>query len=227
MEFPRTQHGVIYCDPPWAYEMYGKDGYEKSPQAHYDCMTDAQLRELRDDVLFATAHNAVCFMWAVWPKISFALELMRNWGFEYKTGGAWHKRSRRFEHGMEDPKTAIGTGYILRSACEPFLIGTVGKPRIKNHATRNIIEDNVIEEAVREHSRKPDCTANIITALFDGPYLEMFARAPRDGWTIWGNQTDRFAEEPAPVIQAAGLGSVAWAEGIDDEDTPPKRGAIL
>lgn len=187
--FPQGQFGLIYADPPWAYEMYSEKGHDKSPYAHYDCMQHEDLLAMRDDVLFATAPDSVCFMWAVWPKIQEALELMEAWGFEYKTGGAWHKRSSTWTPNCEEPKTAFGTGYILRSACEPFLIGTVGNPTTKNKSTRNLIE-----EAVREHSRKPDCTYEMIENLFDGAYLELFARNQREGWQAWGNQTDKFEE---------------------------------
>lgn len=109
-----------------------------------------------------------------------ALELMDAWGFKYKSGGAWHKKTT-------NGKTAFGTGYIFRSAAELFLVGTHGKPAIKNRSTRNLIE-----EATREHSRKPDSTYGIIENLFEGPYLELFARSKRSGWESWGNQTDKF-----------------------------------
>lgn len=183
--FPPGQFGVIYADPPWAYTMRSDKGYEKSPQAHYECMDHEALCALRDSVLFAAAPDCVLFMWAVFPMLPQAIDLMRHWGFTYKTGGAWHKKT-------VNGKTAFGTGYILRSACEPFIIGTIGQPRALNKSTRNIID-----APVREHSRKPDCTAATIEALFPGPYLEMFGRAPRKGWSVWGNQTEKFAEGEA------------------------------
>ena len=187
MNFPSGQYGVIYADPPWSYKMYSDKGHEKSPHSHYDCMTMRELYLLRDDVLFTSAPHSVLFMWAVWPMLDKAMELMRYWGFKYKTGGAWHKRSKSWTPENEDPKSAFGTGYILRSASEPFLIGTIGNPKIKNNSTRNIIE-----AAVREHSRKPDETITLIENLFDGPYLELFSRQKRSGWDSWGNETDKF-----------------------------------
>lgn len=178
--FPQGQFGVIYADPPWQYEMYSDKGYEKSPDTHYGCMDDAQLKALRDLVLFASAPNCVLFMWAVWPMLPQAINLVETWGFRYKTGGAWHKKT-------VNGKTAFGTGYVLRSACEPFLIGTLGEPNIKNHSTRNLIE-----AVTREHSRKPDETIGITEQLFDGPYLEMFSRQKRHGWESWGNEAEKF-----------------------------------
>jgi N6-adenosine-specific RNA methylase IME4 len=98
------------------------------------------LVALRDQLLFATSLNAVCFMWAVWPKLDEAFKLMEAWGFKYKTGGAWHKRSRSWTPETEEPKSAFGTGYVFRSATEPFRIGTVGNPDILNRSSRNLID---------------------------------------------------------------------------------------
>lgn len=187
--FPRGQFGLIYADPPWHYEMYSDKGYEKSPDAHYSCMTFDALAAMRDDVTFATAPDAVLFMWCVWPKIHEALELMRIWGYQYKTGGAWHKMSKSYQEGQANAKSAFGTGYILRSACEPFIIGTHGNPNIKNRSTRNIIQ-----AAVREHSQKPQCTYDILENLFDGAYLELFARNSRPNWISWGNEVNKYDE---------------------------------
>lgn len=194
MNFPTGQFNVIYADPPWSYKMWGDDGYEKSPDKHYDCMNMDDLKGLRDTILFAAAPDCVLFMWAVFPMLPEAIELMREWGFKYKTGGAWHKRSKTWTPECEEPKTAFGTGYIFRSACEPYLVGTIGNPKIKNKSTRNIIDAYMIEDAVREHSRKPDGTIELIEDLFEGDYLELFGRTQRPGWTVWGNQTDKFSE---------------------------------
>jgi lambda family phage portal protein len=198
------QYGVIYCDPPWSYEMYSDKGYEKSPDAHYDCMSMTELKALRDPIIFATAPNAVCIMWACFAMLPQALDLMEAWGFQYKTGGPWVKRA-----GNGNP--AMGTGYVLRSAAELFLIGTHGAPLIKNRSTRNLlltgewptrpsdIDAIIVDTLRREHSRKPDEMGPLIENLFDGPYLELFARTQRPGWDIWGNETGKFIE-PAPEV---------------------------
>lgn len=188
--FPPGQFGLIYADCPWSYEMYSEKGYEKSPDAHYDTMTLAQLKALRDDVMFATAEDAVCVMWAVFPMLPAAIDLMAHWGFTYCTGGPWAKLTRT-------GKQAFGTGYVLRGAAECFLIGKRGAPRIKNRATRNMlyggdVPDNLLDIGVtvntlrREHSRKPDEMYGLLENLFDGRYLELFAVDPRPGWASWG-----------------------------------------
>lgn len=187
IDFPHGQFGLIMADPPWSYTMRSEKGYEKSPHKHYDCMTRDELFALRDQVIFATAEDCVLFMWGVWPMVPDALELIKEWGFTYKTGGAWHKRTSTFVPGQSNPKSAFGTGYIFRSASEPFFIATRGEPKALNRSTRNIIE-----AATREHSQKPDMVYPMLENLFSGPYLEMFARTSKPGWSVWGNETDKF-----------------------------------
>lgn len=199
---PKGQFGVIYVDPPWAYEMYSEKGYEKSPDVHYDCMPLSELKALRDEILFAGGPNCVCIMWTTFALLPQAFDLLEAWGFQYKTGGPWIKRSM-------NGSPAFGTGYVLRSSAELFLIGTVGTPRIKNHSTRNLLltgdwpssieqlDAIIVDSLRREHSRKPDEMIPLIEALFEGPYLELFARTERPGWTVWGNQTDKFSTEAA------------------------------
>lgn len=192
---PGGRFGVIYCDPPWAYETYSAKGLKKSPQAHYDCMTLDELKQMRDAVLFATAPDAACVMWSTFAMLPQAMDLMRAWGFTYKTGGAWVKRSA-------NGNPSFGTGYVLRSASELFLVGTVGAPAINNRATRNVlltgewpakaedIDAVIVDTLRREHSRKPDEMVPVIENLFSGPYLELFAelhgQTPRKGWAYWG-----------------------------------------
>lgn len=188
--FPKGQHGLIYADPAWAYEMYSEKGEAKSPYAHYDCMTMPELKALRDDILFANLPDSVLVMWAVFPMLPQALELMAHYGFTFCTGGPWVKLT-------STGKRAFGTGYVLRGAAECFLIGTRGSPRIKNRATRNLLYSGDIPADLRdigvtvntqrrEHSQKPDEMYTLLENLFDGPYLELFANETRAGWSSWG-----------------------------------------
>jgi N6-adenosine-specific RNA methylase IME4 len=201
VQFPPGQHGVLYFDPPWYFENYSPAGEEKNPVAHYGCMTMADLKAMRDQVVFATAPNAVCVMWATFPMLPEAIDLMNCWGFDFCTGGAWNKLSN-------SGGQAFGTGYVLRSAAELFLIGSHGQPKIKNHSTRNSLFTGAIPTDLRdlgvclstlrrEHSRKPDEMYPLIEALFEGPYLEVFARNQRPGWTSLGNEVEKFPEVAA------------------------------
>lgn len=200
--FPPGQFGVIYADPPWKYEMYSEKGTEKCPP--YKCMSYDEMAAMRDDVLFASAPNSVLFMWTTWaadPRtgtnhLQQALDLMAAWGFARVSGGSWHKTTRT-------GNPAMGMGYYFRSASEPFIIGVSGKPKVKNHGTRNAlftgdVPENLndlgicISSLAREHSRKPDEMATLLQNLFDGPYLELFAETTRPGWSSWGKPTGRF-----------------------------------
>jgi N6-adenosine-specific RNA methylase IME4 len=89
-------------------------------------------------------------------------------------------------------EVSMGLSYWTRANSEVCLLATRGKPkRISGGVRQGIIEPK------REHSRKPDCVPSRIERLVAGPYLELFARTQRPGWTVWGNQTDKFASEAA------------------------------
>lgn len=201
--------GVLYVDPPWLFSLHSEKGEEKSPQAKYDCMPTDQIIRLKEELglEWCMAPNSVCIMWATFPMLPDALRVMEAWGFKYKTGGTWLKLTA---HG----KNAFGTGYIYRSAAEPWILGTRGEPRSRVKDQRNVIvPDMAIDPAnvinpdaveypflagsmladyAREHSRKPDAMIEIIERQFKGPYLEVFARQKREGWDSWGNQVDHF-----------------------------------
>lgn len=197
MNFPAGQYGLIYADAAWDFETHSEAGQKKSQHAHYDCMTLDELKAMRDDVVFATAPDSVLVMWACFPSLHWAMDLMKTWGFDYVTGGSWNKITR---HG----KQGFGTGYILRSSSELFLIGKHGSPKAKNKRTRNALFSgdvppslhdilNIsVNAGLREHSRKPDQMIDMLEKLFDGPYLELFCRHKRPGWEAWGNQTEKF-----------------------------------
>lgn len=172
-------YGVILADPPWEFATRSLEGQGKSPQAHYQCMDLEAIKAL--PVSHLARSDAALVMWATAPMMPQAIETVAAWGFVLKTVGAWAKQSRT------GAKWAFGTGYLLRNAAEFYLLGTIGRPAIHSRSIRNLIV-----APVREHSRKPDQMAGDIEALFGGPYVELFARAPRPGWDVWGNETDKF-----------------------------------
>lgn len=190
---------MIMADPPWSVELFSEKGEAKAPQAHYRCMPVEQIATV--PVPAIAAADAMLWLWAINPMVPQALEVMAAWGFEFKTMGVWVKRTK---HGRD----AFGTGYILRSASEPFLIGTRGKPKT-TRATRSTVasyDDGchagpegwpassfTIEARVREHSRKPDEAFAAAEALMpDVRRVELFSRQSRPGWSAWGNETGLF-----------------------------------
>lgn len=190
MDWPERPHGgfrAILCDPPWRFELHSDLGDAKSPQAQYPCMSVEDLARLPVPML--SAQNSAIFMWATFPMLPQALDLMRAWGFAYKTGGAWAKQSGTGR------KWAFGTGYIFRSAAEILLVGTRGEPKWHSASERNLWV-----APIREHSRKPEGIHEMVERLTPGPRVELFARQARPGWTVWGDEVGKFDPEPFDVI---------------------------
>lgn len=175
---------LIMADPPWSFDNFSAKGEKKNPKAHYACMRLADIKAMPVSIL--AARDCLLFLWATNPMLPQAIETMAAWGFEYKTAGHWAKMTK---HG----KIAFGTGYILRSAGEPFLIGTRGKPK----TTRSV--RSLIMAATREHSRKPEEAFRAAEALMpEARRIELFSRQARPGWAAWGDQIDRFPAGESP-----------------------------
>lgn len=171
------RYGAILADPAWSFKTYSQKGEGRSAQRHYDCMSLADMKQLE----IPAAEDSVLFMWVTDPMLERGFELMRAWGFEYKTVAfTWTKRNR-------DGSPFVGMGYYTRSNPEMCLLGTRGRPKRKDMGVRQWID-----AMRREHSRKPDEIYERIERLVDGPYLEMFARQRRPGWSQWGNEADKF-----------------------------------
>lgn len=188
------KYGAILCDNPWQYQMYSDEGYAKSPEAHYPTMSEVELRAL--PVRDLAGPDCLIFMWSTWPHLRQAMSLMGAWGFSYITGGAWIKRTKNL-------KVAFGTGYVLRSACEPFLVGKLGAPSVKSRSERNVISAPIDPESIgdtiealrREHSRKPPQMREMIDRLLPHAYkCELFARESWGDNDVWGNEIGKFEE---------------------------------
>ena len=119
------------------------------------------------------AEDAVLFLWATVPMLEPALQVMAVWGFEYKSHFVW-------------VKDRIGTGYWNRNKHELLLVGTRGNIPAPAPGEQYA---SVIEACVGEHSAKPAAFAEMIEDMFPNlPAIEMFARGPRHGWDVWGNE---------------------------------------
>lgn len=177
-DIPLFRYELIMADPPWLFENWSEGGNEKNAKAYYDCMTLNDIKALRIGDL--AAPDCLLWLWATNPMLPEAIEIMRAWGFKFKTAGHWVKRTRT-------GKLAFGTGYVLRSAGEPFLIGTIGNPQTARDVR------SVVEGEAREHSRKPEAAFAAAERLC-GPVrrLELFSRQPRPGWDTFGNEAEKF-----------------------------------
>ncbi len=105
-----------------------------------------------------------------------AIEVVKAWGFVLKTEIVWLKRTR---HG----KRHFGMGRIIRAEHETCLVATRGKPKPKVLSVRS-----TFEAPTGLHSEKPEAFFDLVEGLFDGPYLELFARRQRDGWRCTGDE---------------------------------------
>lgn len=187
------KYGAILADPPWAYAMYSEAGLARSPEAHYATMPEPDIAGL--PVAHLAGPDCLLFLWSTWPHLPQALRVMQAWGFRYVTGGSWTKRTAM-------SRAAFGTGYVLRSATEPFLVGALGRPQIRSRSMRNLIEaperiPDGIEAIRREHSRKPVEMRELIETLLPQVFAcELFAREPWSGHDIWGNEPARFEADP-------------------------------
>ncbi|WP_291975280.1 MULTISPECIES: MT-A70 family methyltransferase [unclassified Chelatococcus] len=187
INLPLFAFDLVMADPPWPWEAYSSKGLEKSPEAQYATMSFSEIEALRLGDLLAP--GGVMFLWCTWPLIGRQEALMRAWGIEPKTGGVWAKRTA-------SGKLRWGTGYVLRSVCEPFLIGTLPRSGARGASLANLfetIENAVVDGLAREHSRKPDEAYALLEALTPGARrADIFARQRRPGWDGWGNELDKF-----------------------------------
>lgn len=172
------KYGVIYADPPWSFDTWSGEGKDRAAENHYPTMKQADIEAL--PVANLAADDCVLFMWAVMPQLPEALAVIKAWGFEFKTCAfVWVKQTK------DEERFATGMGYWTRANAEICLLATRGKPQ-RLHADVH----QVVASPRMEHSKKPDEIAKRIERLVSGPYIEMFARAPREGWDVWGNQAE-------------------------------------
>jgi N6-adenosine-specific RNA methylase IME4 len=192
-------YSVILADPPWTFQAWCSGGWFNAPDGTRDYRPPSpkasRYNTLRDDdiaalpVMRLAAEDCVLFLWGCWPMLPQALRVISAWGFTYKTCGfVWMKANvRQIELFKDDADPDMLLGYWTRANTEFCLIGIRGNPKRLSAAVRQ----GIIEPR-REHSRKPDCVHKRIEQLVAGPYCELFARAPRAGWDVWGNETDKF-----------------------------------
>lgn len=182
----RGKYGAILADPPWAFEAWsGATLPSRVADAHYSTMGIADIAAL--PVSDLAGPDCVLFMWVCWPTLSDALDVLKAWGFEYKTCGfAWFKGGS-LPLFPDDMRAQMGLGYWTRANSEVCLLGVRGKPKRLDAGVHQ-----AILEPRREHSRKPDCVYDRIERLVAGPYCELFARNTRKGWDSWGNQVGKF-----------------------------------
>ena len=183
-----SKFSVIYADPPWTFKTWSDEGKGRSAENHYTCMDMRQIREL--PIAEMAADDCALFLWATDPMLPQALDLIEQWGFNYKTiGFVWAKLNKNAPDTLwTDADFFTGMGYWTRANSELCLLATRGKPQRKSASVRRLVV-----ASRREHSRKPDAVAHRIVELMgDVPRVELFARTTRPGWTVWGDEPEKF-----------------------------------
>jgi N6-adenosine-specific RNA methylase IME4 len=177
----KKKFGTILIDPPWRFlNKTGKVAPEHKRLARYETMSFDEIKAL--PVRQVAAPVCHLYLWTPNALLPEAIAVMQHWGFQYKSNIVWHKVRK---DGGSDGR---GVGFYFRNVTELILFGVMGKNARTLAPGRSQV--NYICSRKREHSRKPDEQYPIIEACSRGPYLELFARGRRMGWTSWGFQAD-------------------------------------
>lgn len=177
----RQSFSTVMADPPWRFtNRTGKVAPEHRRLARYETLSLDDICALPvADYMNDAAH---CYLWVPNALLPEGLAVLRSWGFQYKSNIIWHKIRK---DGQSDGR---GVGFYFRNVTEILLFGVRGKnARTLAPARRQV---NLFGTRKREHSRKPDEQYGIIEQCSPGPFLELFGRGVREGWTVWGNQAD-------------------------------------
>ncbi len=186
------KYKIIYADPAWSYSDKRK-GSLGGAENHYSCMSIEDIKNLK--IADIADENCILFIWVVFPMLQEGLDVIKAWGFEYKTlGFSWIKTNEK------SGTPFFGIGHYTKSNCEVCLIGIKGKPEIKSNSISSCVID-----VLGEHSAKPDIVREKIVELMgDVPRVELFARDNgnknlwgknrMEGWDTWGNEVKKDLE---------------------------------
>lgn len=175
------KYSVIYADPPWKYKNTSPPCLpSKSPDTclfeyYYETMTIDELKKM--PISQISNKDCVLFMWSTTPNIEQALELMKAWGFKYKTMITWEKTNNDC------------MGYWFRVCTEHLIVAIRGN--IKSFRS---MERTCHREPRRKHSQKPEYFYELIERVTSGERIELFARAGRLGWDAFGNEVKNSVE---------------------------------
>ncbi|PSJ64946.1 MT-A70 family methyltransferase [Kumtagia ephedrae] len=190
---------TVLADPPWRFtNRTGKVAPEHHRLSRYGTMTTDDICAL--PIAELTKQPAHLYLWVPNALLPDGLRVMQAWGFEYKSNIVWHKVRK---DGGSDGR---GVGFYFRNVTELLLFGVRGKNARTEAPGRSQV--NYMSSRKREHSRKPDEQYDLIESCSKGPYLELFARGTRPGWTYWGNQAD---EDYKPTWKTYAYNSAAEA----------------
>lgn len=180
---PPLSFDVIMADPPWRFRTWSETNQAKSASRHYDLMTTDQIMSLPVGRL--AQRDCILLLWTTGAMQPQAFDVMRAWGFTYKSQIIWRKTTAA-------GKVRMGTGYWARSMHEPILIGSIGKP------SKFSAFPSIFDGIAREHSRKPEEFYSLVDKHTSGMRrADLFSRQSRAGWDSWGHEMGKFDEVAA------------------------------
>lgn len=184
------KYNVIYADPPWDYKnkttgrTNGSQPEGSGAGRKYETTDLKYLKSL--PVKNVCQENAVCFIWGTVPLLPEALELLKAWGFTYKTKITWEKTG------------LLGMGHWLRIQEEFILVGIIGDVKPFRHQERNIFRHPISQHSAKPHFFR-ELVVKLTNKIFENPQrLEMFARSRSgmfsdyeyEGWDVYGNEVN-------------------------------------
>lgn len=177
------KYQIIYADPPWTYKVWSEKGTGRSASQHYKTMSKQDIQNL--PIKDIADEDCMLFLWATYPCLLEALELLSYWGFEYKTVAfTWIKKNKIAD------SLFWGLGMWTRANAEICILATKGKPHRVSKGVHS-----VVYTSIEKHSKKPDEVRNRILQLCgDLPRIELFARNKASGWDVWGNEVENSIE---------------------------------
>lgn len=179
-----NKFSTVLADPPWQFaNRTGKMAPEHKRLLRYPTLSLQEIKDMPVEAIVEdTAH---LYLWVPNALLPEGLAVMQHWGFSYKTNIIWYKIRK---DGGPDRR---GVGFYFRNVTEVLLFGVRGKNPRTLQPGRS--QENIILSRKREHSRKPDEHYGLIESCSWGPRIELFARGPRDGWAVWGNQAEQYS----------------------------------
>ena len=176
------KYQIIYADPPWSYRDKALAGNRGA-----GCKYEVQEKEWIDNLPVSNIadENCILFLWVTMPKLNECWELIKKWGFEYKTVAfTWVKKNKKASSWF------WGMGRWTRANAELCLLATKGNPKRISAGVHSIIDTHI-----EGHSKKPnEVRKRILQLVGDLPRIELFAREKVEGWDVWGNEVENDIE---------------------------------
>jgi N6-adenosine-specific RNA methylase IME4 len=200
----RESFGTILADPPWRFRnSTGKVAPEHKRLRRYGTMSFDEIRAM--PIIQHAAEKCHLYLWCPNALLDEGLSVLKAWGFKYKTNLVWYKIRK---DGGPDGR---GVGFYFRNVTELLLFGVRGKMRTLKPGRTQV---NILQTRKQEHSRKPDEMYDIIEECSPGPFLELFARERRKGWTQWGDEIDTYLHTRPFYKAYNGHGGLARTNGV-------------